>query len=152
MAHIVPATIAGLVALLRADPAVGDGVQVDHGPPRYTRDVPDGIVVGASAGADTTVSGGTTHRLGPREETAELLVSLESSTGASDDDALIRCELRAYELLDVLHAALERDRTLGGAVMTAAVARHVYRPVRDEGGTAAAIDATVRITGFRRRR
>lgn len=151
--HLVPAGIAALLARLRAHPKlVAEKVQIDHGPPRELRSVPDAIGIGVAAQDATVGQGSTTHRLGSREEQFDVTCAIDSAVGDADDDALARCEVRVYELLDVLLEILENDRTLGGAVMTATLARHTYRARREQHDTGAYLEATVRLQGFRPRR
>jgi hypothetical protein len=147
MSHPIPAVVDALVAAVRAAPAF-DGVRVDDGPPVRGREQADAIAIGFDVQDVTPARGATTHGYGGRrQESYGLSCSIDSVIG--DPAGLPSRRLRAYELLDAMHALLAANDTLGGACSRAQITRHTYRPYQDEEVAGVLIEFGVQVDATR---
>lgn len=78
-------------------------------------------------------------------ESADITCLIRSWSG---DTAIRDRRVRAYELLDLLTAAVDADNTLGGAVGQAEVADHTYIPGPGRRGVVVDVVFTVRVLAF----
>lgn len=118
MSTAIPAAIARLVSIV--DAATPNTVTVHDGEP-VTAETPDWIAIGYDPSSETAVEFNREWgAIGQRrmEEDFTILCSLRSGSG--DEQISTRREA-AFDLLDVVSAAVAADPTLGGAVRVAAV-------------------------------
>lgn len=153
--HPAPACIQALLDLIGPADAAGvrvgvaelDGVRVFDGPPLADVDDPDVIALGLSIfeGA-VPVQGATRHGFGASTEVFVLTGLTQSWSG---EVGMATPRARAYELLTLLGALLDRNRDLGGVCDWARIARHTYRPVQAPSGALALIEFAIQVDATR---
>lgn len=153
-ASTAPAALAGLTSAFKASPDLS-GVPVRDGPLVTGSSALDVVLVGwnGQEGDDTAVDGSSQLEglAGDDAESYEIRCAVLSTKGGGKPDvALAAARARAYELLAACGQAIKRDRTLGGAVMQAAISGHSLRQTPAPKGITAAIQFTVACSAIAR--
>lgn len=121
MRSSVPAALDYLVQQVRLLPECAPPVTVEDGWPA-TRHTADLVTIGINPeGEDTTIATDYAMLSGEEHETVDVpsLVSCH----AAGENAASRARIKAYTILGAIQDLVQRDRTLGGAIVPGTQAR-----------------------------
>lgn len=147
MSSTIPDAIDGLKAL--CDSAAPSGWTVVDGPP--VRAIQKLVAV-AFTGADGEAAVEDTDELsGPSlgRDLERYRITSQVSAWAGNGEVSAR-RREVFDTLDAIKAALNADKTLGGAVELARFAGKAYAPSRDDPGPTVAVNFTVEVQAFER--
>lgn len=145
-----PAVVDALVALLRAHPSLA-GVDVLDGPPVGEPTGHDVICVGHGLDDDDDTSGAVRWQPhstgGVLAEDCDVRLVVQAVIG---DTTLSAARTRAFALMDVVHAALRGDWTVGGldGVIAVDLSAGTIRQDQTGLGCGCRIEATVTVTSL----
>lgn len=148
----VPATLTALAERIRASPHLAAiqipdqaPVLVQDGPWLANPSDPDVICVGWTPDEGNAVDTTVTRDMGSSRESSDVECMASSWTGGTD---IAACRDRAGDLLDAAEAEFSGDRTLGGAVTSAEITRHVWDQYQTKDGCQVTVQFTVHTEAF----
>jgi len=144
----VPAALAALLAILRAEPALAD-VQVVDGPPTTDQSDADLVAVGWSLEGDLAAEVAQSfNAAGARTRDEDFDIACWLDTWSGDQD-FASARARAYELLAVVENAIRASGasptapTLNGAVQWAHLTRYTLRQSLTDQGAQVSVPFTI---------
>lgn len=146
MSSTVPAVLAALQSVVGA---ALPGVQVIYGPPLSNLEADYVALAWAGGGNPAVAVAGDHADLRGESDTESVDVASQIVSWRGSAEEFPTAVARAYELFDLIFAAISGDPELGVPGATATVADHSFEPVQSDQGPVAVLTFTVHVDAWR---